>query len=253
MYIAASEDDIDGDGIRNEDEKCLAVEPANIDEDQDGIDDACDPEIDEPPADSIPPEVVGAPDREPDADGWYKDNVTITWTVTDPEPSSGTPTQPAQTVADREGAHTYTSDESCDPLGNCATGSIEIKIDKTAPLLGPATWNCVTACPADSTVITIPVSDELSGVAAAEYFLGNNDPGLGAATPIPVENGVIRFKTNDLPLGTHQITIRAKDKVGNWSLPLHEYAKVYNLLNIKLVSRQQPPVQSPFRLLFKQL
>lgn len=113
--------------------------------------------------------------------------------------------------------------------------------------MGQATWSCTIACPADSTVITIPVSDELSGVAAAEYFLGDNDPGLGSATPLPVENGVIKLRMKDLPLGTHQITIRAKDKAGNWSLPLHEYAKVYNLLNIKLVSRQQPPVQSPIQ------
>lgn len=246
VYVAASPEDYDGDGIHNQEEQCLVTEPIGIDYDRDGIDDACDLEISEL-ADDVPPEVTGTPDREPDADDWYKDDVTITWSVIDPEPSSGAPTQPAPMAADKEGVHTYTSDESCDPLGNCATGSIEIKIDKTAPLLGQAVWSCTTACPADSTIITISVSDGLSGLAATEYFLGDNDPGLGAATPVPIENGAIKIKTRDLPVGEHQITIRAKDRAGNWSSPLHEYAEVYKLLSIKLVSRQhsaQPPAQT---------
>ena len=48
IYIAASQDDIDGDGTPNNQEKCLAVEPANVDYDKDDIDDACDGAITEP-------------------------------------------------------------------------------------------------------------------------------------------------------------------------------------------------------------
>jgi uncharacterized Fe-S cluster protein YjdI len=36
-------------------------------------------------------------------------------------------------VAQTEGKHTYTSEQVCDAAGNCATGSVTIKLDKTAP------------------------------------------------------------------------------------------------------------------------
>lgn len=45
VYIAESPEDFDGDGIPNQDEPCGIFEPANIDADQDGIDDGCDPFI----------------------------------------------------------------------------------------------------------------------------------------------------------------------------------------------------------------
>lgn len=54
IYVAASENDYDGDGIPNAQEKCLAVEPSNTDQDMDGTDDACDSQIDEAPT---PPSV----------------------------------------------------------------------------------------------------------------------------------------------------------------------------------------------------
>jgi lysophospholipase L1-like esterase len=50
VYIASSATDIDGDGITNNQEKCLVVNPANIDSDRDGTDDACDNFIGNPPA-----------------------------------------------------------------------------------------------------------------------------------------------------------------------------------------------------------
>jgi hypothetical protein len=45
VYIAASEADIDGDGVPNDKEKCILVEASLSDQDIDGIDDACDSNI----------------------------------------------------------------------------------------------------------------------------------------------------------------------------------------------------------------
>lgn len=45
VYVGVSEDDFDGDGVLDEDEPCGVLEPAGVDEDQDGIDDGCDPII----------------------------------------------------------------------------------------------------------------------------------------------------------------------------------------------------------------
>jgi len=42
IFVYANVDDFDGDGISNADDTCGLVEPANIDIDADGIDDACD-------------------------------------------------------------------------------------------------------------------------------------------------------------------------------------------------------------------
>jgi streptogramin lyase len=85
------------------------------------------------PADTTPPVVSPNPDRQPNANNWYDADVTVTWSSTDPSPSSGVPTVPSATLATQEGTHTYTSDPSCDPAGNCATGSITLSIDKTNP------------------------------------------------------------------------------------------------------------------------
>lgn len=85
--------------------------------------------------DAVAPSVVGSTSGATGANGWYKAPVSINWTATDPTPSSGAPTQPAATLANQEGAHAYTSGQSCDPAGNCATGSYEVKLDTVAPSL----------------------------------------------------------------------------------------------------------------------
>lgn len=47
IYVAETEDDWDGDEILNDEDECVMIEPSGIDEDEDGIDDACDPIIGE--------------------------------------------------------------------------------------------------------------------------------------------------------------------------------------------------------------
>lgn len=390
IYVAASESDLDGDGIANTDEKCLAVEPANVDYDRDGTDDACDGEITEPPADSIAPTITGTPDRQPNADGWHNQDVTIAWSANDPEPSSGAPTVPAPTVAAQEGANTYTSAQSCDPAGNCATGSLELKLDKTAPDISfslsqapttygwnntnvTVTFNCsdgtsgvasctepvvvsgngihlvtgaardkagnmtevnavvsidsdnptvsnavtpvangagwhhgnVTVTPecndaasgvakcsqaatlanegmnqlviseatdragntatavtnvhidktapalgtpgwtsnpkevAGSAALTIPASDNLSGIAEAEYFLGETDPGLGnGATMTMNGNNLTTTFGTDFPTGVWKVSVRAKDRAGNWSAPVSDYLVVYNPSGVRMTGKK---------------
>jgi len=56
VYVAETEDDIDGDGISDANEACVVVEPSGIDIDKDGLDDACDGFIDNPPTPSPEPE-----------------------------------------------------------------------------------------------------------------------------------------------------------------------------------------------------
>lgn len=120
------------------------------------------------PSDTAPPVVSGVPNRAANAVGWYDNDVTITWSATDPDPSSGTPTTPSPTLASQEGVHTYASAQSCDPAGNCATGSLALSIDKTkptiaysvSPLPNTAGWNNASA------VVTFTCADSISGVAS---------------------------------------------------------------------------------------
>jgi hypothetical protein len=240
IYVAASIDDIDGDDIPNDGEKCLAVEPANVDFDRDGIDDACDPEITEPPADAIPPMVIGTPDRSADANGWYNHDVTINWTATDPDPSSGTPTQPAPTTAGQEGDHTYTSGSSCDPAGNCASGQLRLKIDKTGPTLGSVAWTNNPKSDMGTATLSVPIADNLSGVEEAEYYLGDTDPGPGNGATMQVNDGLmsVDFGT-DFPTGVYKVTVRAKDKAGNWSLPTSDYLVVYDPFGVQMTGQKK--------------
>jgi hypothetical protein len=116
--------------------------------------------------DDQPPVVTGNPDRAPNANGWYNAPVTITWTSIDPAPSSGTPNTPPPVTLSTEGANqTVTSAKSCDPAGNCATGTVTgLNLDMTPPAVS------VTGVSSGTTYSTAPApgcstSDSLSGVA----------------------------------------------------------------------------------------
>ncbi len=307
--------DVDEDGTPDTRDPCLFVPPSDIDHDRDGKDDACDGYIGEPPADSAPPTVTGTPDHQANEVGWYNNDVNITWSATDPEPSSGTPTTPPVTFANLEGTNTYISDASCDPLNNCATGSLSlsidktapdifntislnsnalgwyntnvtvtptctddtsgilscgsavtltqdgtnqvvtnqavdnagntawaasvIHIDKTAPVLGIATWTNNPKSTNSSATLQIYATDNLSGIEKAEYYLGDIDPGQdnGATMTINGNTLTTTFGT-DFPTGVYKVTVRAKDYAGNWSGSTSDYIVVYNPTGTQMTGRR---------------
>ncbi|PID30827.1 hypothetical protein CSA80_03620 [Candidatus Saccharibacteria bacterium] len=75
VFVAENADDFDGDGIKNDQEACLFVDPSGIDEDSDGIDDACDGELRDELIDETQPGHVKAPasfdETEGDGGGEY--------------------------------------------------------------------------------------------------------------------------------------------------------------------------------------
>lgn len=166
VWVLGPSDDKDEDGIVDNADPCMFVPAANVDHDQDGVDDACDGFISDPPADSTPPTVTGSADRPANGDGWYKDNVTINWASADPDPSSGAPTTPPPTIANLEGTNTYTSEPSCDPTNNCATGSLSLSIDKTAPLVTNTLNSAPNAAGWHNTDVTVSAecNDAFSGI-----------------------------------------------------------------------------------------
>jgi hypothetical protein len=71
-------------------------------------------------------------------------------------------------------------------------------------------------------------------VAAAEYFIGT-DPGVGAATPIPLATsdsivGVTEeasINVSGLNAGTYTVGVRFKDNTGQWGNPVYQRFTVY--------------------------
>jgi hypothetical protein len=177
-------------------------------------------------ADSTPPTVVGNLDRQANTVGWYNSDVTINWTATDPTPSSGTPTTPAPTIASQEGTHTYTSAQSCDAAGNCATGSLTLKIDKTKPTVSNFTMSGILNLPlfgslliGNSSNLSVNATDSLSGVTSGEYYV-DNDPGQGNGVHMTYANGKLTATANMTNIShgrQHTVYVRAKDAAGNWS------------------------------------
>jgi hypothetical protein len=148
-----------------------------------------------PHTDVVAPDVTGAPDRPANAAGWYDAPVTITWTSIDPEPSSGAPNQPAPTVASTEGVDvTYASPLSCDPVLNCARGSLALSIDTTPPNVSYV-GNAGTYTVDQHISISCVADDPLSGVAAS------------TCTNIDADAYNL--------VGTHTYTATATDAAGN--------------------------------------
>ncbi len=115
------------------------------------------------------------------SDGWHNQDTSIDWASTDPDPSSGAPTQPAPTPVSTEGDITYTSDQSCDPTGNCATGSLEVKLDKTAPTIDYTVSPTPNGTGWDNSDVTVTFtcSDALSGVATCPSPVAVSTEGTG--------------------------------------------------------------------------
>lgn len=162
-------------------------------------------------ADTTPPSVIGSTDRSANAAGWYNAPVTITWSSTDPSPSSGAPSTPPSTAASTEGFDViYTSGPSCDPAGNCATGSLTFSIDETPPSIavgGVSSGGVYTvgSVPAPSCVASDP------------------SPGSGLASPavLTVSGG------NPDSTGTLTATCAVSDVAGNGASASASYSVHY--------------------------
>jgi hypothetical protein len=128
-----------------------------------------DPFAESGPPDSVPPTVVGVPDRQSNVFGWYRAPVTIDWQASD---SSSQASDPADTVADEDGKDVhYTSNPSCDPSNNCATGTVSVSLDQVPPVVTcreapvfEVTQNSIAFVSADESDTLSGSPDETPGV-----------------------------------------------------------------------------------------
>lgn len=224
VFVYKYLDDFDGDGLPNENEKCGNLEPVNNDTDGDGIDDACDGIISEPP-DTSPPTVTPILDYQPNISGWYNQPVSVSWKVED---DKDIVVVPASIVAGNEGENTYTSQQVCDSAGNCATGSVTLKIDITPPKIVGTNLSKNPKSVADSSLLSGDVDDQISGIGRGEYFIAD-DPGAGNGATMNINGSTISTVFgSDFGTGVYKIYVRVQDVAGNWSEVQSDYLVVYD-------------------------
>jgi large repetitive protein len=150
--------------------------------------------------DRTPPIISGTADRTANGNGWYADNVTVSFACTDQPALSGVKSCPAS-QAFGEGKNQTASGTATDNAGNSATASITgINVDKTAPSLSGA----VTTGPnsngwySNSVVVAWACSDALSGIdgaCPANTTVGGEGSNLGASASVSDKAGNTRTTT----------------------------------------------------------
>jgi hypothetical protein len=107
--------------------------------------------------------------------------------------------------------------------------SVDAIFDKTVPTLGVPSWSQNPKAMNQSSDLNIPATDNLTGIAGGEYFLGDTDPGAGNGIAMSASAGNITtsFGTNLQP-GIYKVSARAKDAAGNWSAVTSDYLTVFD-------------------------
>lgn len=101
--------------------------------------------------------------------------------------------------------------------------------DTTPPTISDFTWQTNPKTIGQSSSVSVGVSDDISGVASGEYYLGDNDPGQGNGAAMALSNGSLSVTIGtDYPSGVYKFNVRAKDNAGNWSEPKADYLVVYD-------------------------
>ena len=138
--------------------------------------------------DANAPSVSGQPTTQPNANGWYNSDVTVNYAAVDmtsglaspQEAEPGNSISLTRTVSD-EGEVTDMF-QATDVAGNTGTGTVDIKIDKTAPTLAlveaPTDNNHVINF--DEAVIRFTADDAISGIDGTPWVVVTINPPLWA-------------------------------------------------------------------------
>jgi hypothetical protein len=174
---------------------------------------------------------------QPNANGWYNDSVIVTPTCSD-DLSGIASCSPPSTLAS-EGANQRVMSSAVDNAGNAASAATTMNIDKTAPVITGLSWTNNPKTTLGPATLMVHSSDNLSGVAGAEYFIGDADPGAGHGTPMPANGDAFTaiFGT-DLATGVYKINVRVEDAAGNWSAASSDYLVVYDPFSMRMTGRK---------------
>ncbi|MGZ4437094.1 MAG: OmpL47-type beta-barrel domain-containing protein [Nocardioidaceae bacterium] len=150
--------------------------------------------------DKTAPTLSGAPTTQPNANNWYRGDVTIAWKAADA--LSGVDSQPGNSTITGEGTGLTAMQTVVDRAGNntSAFSSPAVRIDRTAPVTGIT--GASNAWSKNTVAVTLSPSDNLSGVASTTYTVDG-----GAA-----QSGTSFTLSNE---GDHVVTWWSTDVAGN--------------------------------------
>src|SRR5262249_32674932 len=148
--------------------------------------------------DNDPPTITAQADPPPNANGWNRTDVKVTFTCADA--ISGIATCPAPVTVTTEGAGHVVSGTAMDKAGNTATTSLTLTPDKPPPTVqvtSPADGSTVTSSPVTATGTA---SDALSGVDTvlcngSTATLGGSD--FSCSIPLVEGNNTLSFVASD--------------------------------------------------------
>src|SRR3990172_1996158 len=152
--------------------------------------------------DNTPPTIAATVNPAPNAAGWNKTDVTVSFTCA--EGGSGIASCSAPVTVTTDGANQVVSATATDQAGNSAATSVTLNIDKTPPAVtisSPANGATLGSSPV---TVTGTIAEALSGIAN----IGCN------GNPATLSGSVL---TCDVPLvdGTNTVVVDATDVAGN--------------------------------------
>lgn len=165
--------------------------------------------------DKTAPSISGAATTSPNANNWYKNDVTIKFTASDA--GSGIDTVTPDTIISTEAASQSVSGTAIDKAGNSASTTVSgINIDKTIPSITISSPEAKDYLQSGSITLNFNVLDTISGIDSTISYLDSNT----------VINGEV-IDLSTLTLGQHTLTVNAIDKAGNTETK----SVIFNILN----------------------
>ncbi|MCU1371630.1 MAG: regulator of chromosome condensation [Ilumatobacteraceae bacterium] len=150
--------------------------------------------------DRVAPTLVGLASTPPNAAGWYRAPVSMTWTCNDARSGISEGVCPTASTTVGEGPAVSVSASVHDKAGNQASATSQaVRIDMTRPSTGvasPPTWSNTDVS------LTLAASDAMSGVAKTEYSVDDG----------PVQTGIHPVVRGQ---GHHTVSYWSTDAAGN--------------------------------------
>jgi hypothetical protein len=152
--------------------------------------------------DSTPPAIAALATPPPNAAGWNRTDVTVTFVCSDT--TSGVASCPEPVQVSQEGANQLITGTATDVAGNTASASVSVSLDRTAPAV------TIVSPPSGGTADDTPVAvqgtvvDALSGVIEV------------ACNGMPANTTGTSFTCNvPLGVGENSLAVTAEDRAGN--------------------------------------
>ena len=165
------------------------------------------------PPDQVSPIVSAIADRGSNGADWYSGPVTVSFISRDPLPSSGKPVPefPSSVIVGSQGKdQLVTSLPSCDPAGNCSTGTLRVSIDSVNPSIRvsvPA--NSAIYLQGSSVLATYSCADTGSGIKPVNGCIAD----VAVGSPIDTSS-----------VGPHTFVVTAIDIAGNTAATTVNYS-----------------------------